>query len=53
MPQPPPKPLKPAHVLVICLCVVAALFAGSLIISWVAWQANKAAGNPVHTDQQP
>ena len=53
MPQPPPKPIKPVHVLLICLSVVAALFASSLIIGWVAWQANKAAGSAMHTDQPP
>ncbi len=50
---PPQNPIRPGHVLIICLCVVAALFAGSLIIGYVAWQANKVAGNPVQTDQPP
>ena len=53
MPQPPPNPIKPVHVLIICLCVVAALFAGSFVVSIVAWQANKAAGSPMHSDQPP
>ena len=51
-PQQRPDSIKPVHVLIICLCVVAALFAGSLIIGWVAWQSNKAAG-AVQTDQAP
>ena len=53
MPQLPPSPIKPVHVLIVCLCVAAALFAGSVLISVVAWQANKAAGSPMHSDQPP
>ncbi len=53
MPQPPrkapPSSIKPAHVLIICLCVAMALFAGSLIVGWVAWQADKTQG--IQTDQ--
>lgn len=51
-PKPPAqKPIRPVHVLIICLGVAIALFAGSLIIGWAAWQANKNAGG-VQTDLQ-
>ena len=45
-----PSPLKPIHVLFICLGVVLMLFAGSIIIGVVAWQANKDSGQTVQTD---
>jgi hypothetical protein len=52
MPVPTPTPsIKPMHVLIICLCVAAALFAGSIAIGWAAWQSNKDSGSPVQSDQ--
>ncbi len=48
---PKPSPVKPIYVLVACLCVVAALFIGCLVIGFSVLQANKSAGVKIQTDQ--
>ncbi len=53
MPTPPrrPSPVKPIYVLIACLCVVAALFIGAMVIGFAVVQTNKNAGSPVQSDQ--
>jgi hypothetical protein len=50
--QPRKSPaVKPIYVLIACLCVVAALFIGAMVIGFAVVQANKNSGATVQTDQ--
>lgn len=50
MPSNPPPPVKPIVVLVVCLCVVAALFAGSIFIGTLVVESERAQPAPSAQD---